>query len=149
MSECIFSVVYCHWTTQRAQMLTPAAVGPKEEQSSPCLDSPPVCKPSGWSMKVWTKFSKPRQIPWGPKTVFIWEGRGFCHLPLAPSHVWWAKTGGLLGWKTPEDSLVCWTHWHERFTEWYSSPCAWTSPVQYNGVLCCWRSCSLGETLHS
>lgn len=97
--QCIFSVVYYHWAAQRAWMLTPAAVDLKEEQPSPCLDSPSPCKLSGCSMKEWTKFSEAGQIPWGSKNVFIWGGQKLCHLPLAFSHVWWAKRGGPLGWK--------------------------------------------------
>lgn len=34
-----FSVVYYHWTAQRALMLTPAAVGPNAKQSNRCLDA--------------------------------------------------------------------------------------------------------------
>lgn len=45
----------------------------------------------------WTNPMRPQ------KNVFIWESWELCHLPLAPSHTQWAKTGGLRGWETHED----------------------------------------------
>lgn len=96
-------------------------------------DSPLLCKLLSWSTKVWRKFSRDGQIPWGPKNSLSEKAESF------PMSRWRPATCG------EPRQVVCWAgrHWDSlvslawgvQWMELFSLHMNESSAVQWGTVL--------------